>query len=80
MSAQPQSKTPEEKDRKELRETGAKDGAIPTPSVPDPQSKKRPLNADEKVDEASLESMDGSDPPAFQPSSTGAAPDHKTKK
>lgn len=73
MSAQPKSKT-------EPRETGTSGhkGPIDTPSIPDPQTKKRPLTPDEKVDEAALESMDASDPPAFQPSTTGAAPDRKS--
>jgi hypothetical protein len=63
----------------EPRETGSTGGHGPlnTPSVPDPQTKKRPLTPDEKVDEASLESMDASDPPSFSPSSTGAAPGHR---
>jgi len=66
----------------EPRETGSsgKQGPLDTPSVPDPQTKKRPLTDDEKVDEASLESMDASDPPAFQPSTTGASPDRKSDK
>lgn len=66
----------------EPRETGSSGGQGPlnTPSIPDPQTKKRPLTEDEKVDEASLESMDASDPPAFQPSTTGASPDRKSDK
>lgn len=66
----------------EPRSTGSsgKQGSLNTPSVPDPQTKKRPLTEDEKVDEASLESMDASDPPAFQPSTTGASPDRKSDK
>lgn len=67
--------------KQEPRQTGTAGhgkSAIPTPSIPDPQTKKRPLTPDEKVDEAALESMDGSDAPAFQPSATGAGPDRKS--
>lgn len=74
-------------DAKEPRETGTSGNSsagrkapVDTPSVPDPQTKKRPLTPDEKVDEAALESMDASDPPAFQPSTTGASPDRKSEK
>jgi Protein of unknown function (DUF2934) len=47
---------------------------VPAPHTlpPDPQTIGRPMTQDEKVDEASLESMDGSDPPAHSaPSSAG---------
>ncbi len=67
--------------KQEPRQTGTAGhgrSAIDTPSIPDPQTKKRPLTPDEKVDEAALESMDGSDAPAFQPSATGAGPDRKS--
>lgn len=54
--------------------------SVDTSSVPNPQPKNRPMTDDEKVDQAAIESMDASDPPAFQPSTTGAAPDRKTDK
>ena len=38
---------------------------------PDPQTLGRPMTQNEKVDEASLESMDGSDPPSYSPSRSG---------
>lgn len=38
---------------------------------PDPQDLGRPMTPDEQVDESSLESMDGSDPPSYMPSHTG---------
>jgi hypothetical protein len=38
---------------------------------PDPQLLGRPMTPDEQVDEASLESMDGSDAPAFTPTRAG---------
>jgi len=47
--------------------------------LPDPQELGRPMTPDEKVDEASLESMDASDPPA-RPMSTGAPPRRKGPK
>lgn len=58
----------------------AKKSAVDTSSVPNPTSKNHPMTDDEKVDQAAIESMDASDPPAFQPSTTGAAPDRKTDK
>jgi len=62
------------------RETGSsgKQNSVDTSSVPNPQAKNRPMTDDEKVDEAAIESMDASDPPAFQPSTTGAADDRKS--
>jgi hypothetical protein len=61
-------------------DSSAKDNAVDTSSVPNPQRKNRPMSEDEKVDQAAIESMDASDPPAFQPSTTGAAPDRQTDK
>jgi hypothetical protein len=63
------------KDRK-ARETGT---AGQSPDVqassetlpPDPQTLGRPMTQSEKVDEASLESMDGSDPPSYMPTRSG---------
>lgn len=44
-----------------------------TPGLPpDPPSLGRPLTEDEKVDEAALQSMDASDPPAYTPTKPGA--------
>jgi hypothetical protein len=61
-------------------DSSAKENAVDTSSVPNPQRKNRPMSDDEKVDQAAIESMDASDPPAFQPSTTGAAPDRKSDK
>lgn len=60
--------------------SGQRKSEIATPSIPDPQTKARPLTDDEKVDEASLESMDASDPPSFNPGHTGAPPKNRTPK
>lgn len=60
--------------------SGQRHSEIATPTIPDPQTKGRPLTDDEKVDEASLESMDASDPPSFNPGSTGAPPKDKPAK
>ena len=54
--------------------------SVDTSTVPNPTSKNHPMTDDEKVDQAAIESMDASDPPAFQPSTTGASPDRKTDK
>ena len=59
------------------RETGTagQPGSEPlhpaTSLPPDPQLLQRPMTPDEKVDEASLESMDGSDSPSFTPTRAG---------
>lgn len=61
---------PKRKLRLEVRETGSSslpsDRSKPAPAQipPDPQDLGRPMTDDEKVDEALLESMDASDPPA----------------
>ncbi len=60
-------------------DNSSKKRSVNTSSVPNPP-KSRPMTDDEKVDQAAIESMDASDPPAFQPSTTGAAPDRKTDK
>lgn len=44
---------------------------------PDPQALNRPLSEDEKVDEASLESMDASDPPAHSSPRAGSVRDKR---
>ena len=54
--------------------------SVDTSTVPNPTSKNHPMTDDEKVDQAAIESMDASDPPAFQPSTAGAGPDRKTAK
>lgn len=70
------SKTPRRR-KAERRETGtagqAGDMEIPASRTlpPDPQTIGRPMTPDEKVDEASLESMDGSDPPAHSATPSG---------
>jgi hypothetical protein len=59
------------------RETGtagedsAAETAPATTLPPDPQELGRPMTPDERVDESSLESMDGSDPPSYMPSRSG---------
>jgi hypothetical protein len=72
--------------KQKARETGtaghdhdAKAPRATTGLPPDPQDLGRPMTPDEKVDEASLESMDASDPPA-RPMSTGAPPRRKGPK
>jgi len=65
-----QSKTPR-------RETGtagqktAEETPVSETLPPDPQTLGRPMTPDERVDEASLESMDGSDPPSYSTSRSG---------
>jgi hypothetical protein len=57
------------------RQTGtAGSNIVPqtTTLPPDPQDLKRTMTPDEKVDEASLESMDASDPPAHSATPSGA--------
>lgn len=66
--------------RDKIDESSANKNAVDTSSVPNPTPKNHPMTEDEKVDQAAIESMDASDPPAFQPSTTGAAPDRKTDK
>ncbi len=66
--------------RAEVRDTGTSSQSSagvrktkPTTGLPpDPQDLGRPLSADEKVDEAGLESMDASDPPAHSSAVPGA--------
>ena len=69
----------------EVRETGTANSPIdhktPAPAQipPDPQDLGRPMTEDEKVDEALLESMDASDPPAIgAPSRVGSPKDRKS--
>jgi len=67
-------------DADKRRETGTAghdpDDVRPAEGLPpDPSTLGRPLTDDEKVDEALLESMDASDPPAHSAPSPGA-PDH----
>jgi len=63
--------------RTRKRETGtagqSAETALPagTTVPPDPQELGRPMTPDERVDEASLESMDGSDPPSFTQTRSG---------
>lgn len=62
--------TPQKKLKPEVRETGTANLPIdrtPAPAQipPDPQDLGRPMTDDEKIDEALLESMDASDPPAI---------------
>ena len=45
---------------------------------PDPTELGRPMSDDEKVDEAALESMDASDPPAFPGTGSGAPGQRRT--
>ena len=72
--------------KQKARETGtaghdhdSKTPRATTGLPPDPQELGRPMTPDEKIDEASLESMDASDPPA-RPMSTGAPPRRKGPK
>jgi hypothetical protein len=73
------SKTPRRR-KTERRETGTAgqpgDANIPQTQTlpPDPQTIGRPMTQTEKVDEASLESMDASDPPAHSPSARSGRP------
>ncbi|MBL8689349.1 MAG: hypothetical protein JNL04_09625 [Rhodospirillaceae bacterium] len=71
--------------RPEVRETGTANVVTgqkaPAPALipPDPQDLGRPMTDDEKVDEALLESMDASDPPAIgAPSRVGSPKERKT--
>lgn len=74
--------------RAEVRETGTAHGPTdaPAPAVPaaadippDPQDLGRPMTDDEKIDEALLESMDASDPPAIgAPSRVGSPKQRKS--
>lgn len=60
--------------RREKRQTGtAGHATIPETETlpPDPQDLGRPMTEDERVDEASLQSMDGSDPPAHAVTRSG---------
>jgi DUF2934 family protein len=62
---------------RERRQTGTAGHTGPIPETrtlpPDPQELGRRMTADERVDEASLESMDASDPPAYSATLSGAA-------
>ncbi len=71
--------------RPEVRETGtanlSDEQKAPKPAQipPDPQDLGRPMTDDEKVDEALLESMDASDPPAIgAPTRVGSPRQRKT--
>jgi hypothetical protein len=74
--AAPKKQAKAKKDTKP-RETGtagqsAQEKLPPSGNLPpDPQTLGRPMTPSEKVDEASLESMDGSDPPSYMPSRSG---------
>lgn len=77
--------TNKNKPRPEVRETGTanlSDEQKPTAPAqipPDPQDLGRPMTDDEKVDEALLESMDASDPPAIgAPSRVGSPKERKS--
>ena len=81
MSTEPQNKDkPDGRDEPGKTGSSADKNSVDTSSVPNPQTKNRPMTEDEKVDQAAIESMDASDPPSFQPSTTGAADDRKTAK
>lgn len=73
----PEHETPRGRRREtKPRETGTAGakGEEPRPAAtlpPDPQELGEPMTADERVDEASLESMDASDPPAYTASHSG---------
>jgi Protein of unknown function (DUF2934) len=73
------SKTPRRK-KSDKRETGiaGQSGNAKTPQShtlpPDPPTIGRPMTQGEKVDEASLESMDASDPPAHSSSARSGGP------
>jgi hypothetical protein len=62
--------------RRQRRQTGTAGHSGPIPETrtlpPDPQERGRAMTADERVDEASLESMDASDPPAHSATPAGA--------
>jgi len=71
--------------RPEVRETGTANVVTgqktPAPAhiPPDPQDLGRPMTDDEKVDEALLESMDASDPPAIgAPTRVGSPKERKS--
>jgi len=72
----PSSDKPKARRRPERRQTGTAGHAGPIPETttlpPDPQELGRRMTADERVDEASLESMDASDPPAHSATPSGA--------
>ena len=77
--------TTKKKLKPEVRETGTAnvvmDQKAPAPAhiPPDPQDLGRPMTDDEKVDEALLESMDASDPPAIgAPSRVGSPKERKS--
>lgn len=81
MSAEPQDKDKSHgNDKPGKSEHSDPTHKADTANVPDQLRKNRPLTDDEKVEQASRESMDASDPPAFQPSTTGAAPERKHEK
>jgi len=62
--------------RRQRRQTGTAGHSGPIPETrtlpPDPQDLGRRMTPDERVDEASLESMDASDPPAHSATPAGA--------
>lgn len=70
----------------EVRETGTANlatdqSSTPAPAhiPPDPQDLGRPMTDDEKIDEALLESMDASDPPAIgAPTRVGSPKERKS--
>jgi len=73
--------------RAEIRETGTagqsttdqKKTPKPADIPPDPQTLGRPMTEDEKIDEALLESMDASDPPAIgAPQRVGSPKERKS--
>jgi hypothetical protein len=77
--------TDKRKLRPEVRETGtanlSDEQKAPAPAhiPPDPQDLGRPMTDDEKIDEALLESMDASDPPAIgAPSRVGSPKERKS--
>jgi hypothetical protein len=72
--------------RPEVRETGSSNlpsgqsNPAPAQIPPDPQDLGRPMTDDEKVDEALLESMDASDPPAIGgPTRVGSPKERKSE-